>query len=113
MREAAAFAEALLSGMIVCAAYLCIRKFRKLVRHSLKAVGAEDILFWSGTAVYVFVQIYHTSDGSIRFFFLLGVAFGAGLLLLTGKLLGRLRKKIYGRKGRKSEKSIEERQEKD
>ena len=56
--EGAAFLEAVLAGMILCCAYTCIRLFRRIVHHTLSAIAAEDFLFWTGTAVYLFVQIY-------------------------------------------------------
>ena len=74
--EGAAFLEAVLAGMILYCAYTCIRLFRRIVHHTLSAIAAEDFLFWTGTAVYLFVQIYHTSNGSIRWYFILGVVCG-------------------------------------
>ena len=57
-------------------AYQSMNVFRQLVEHSLFFIGIEDIFFWLGAALYVFVQIYHTSDGSIRWYFILGLVFG-------------------------------------
>lgn len=75
------FIHAALSGIIVTVVYTCIRIFRRLIRHNLIVIAIEDFLFWLGTAIYLFIQMYHTSDGSIRWFFVLGVA--AGMIFTT------------------------------
>ena len=96
--EMMVFLVAVLSGAIVCLVYQCIRCFRRIVAHRLAAIGAEDMVFWIGSAVYMFVQIYHTSDGSIRWYFLLGVVLGVILMSVFLNGAGKLIKKIYGNK---------------
>ena len=91
--EMVVFLVAVLSGAIVCLVYQCIRCFRRIVAHRLAAIGAEDIIFWLGSAVYMFVQIYHTSDGSIRWYFLLGVVLGVILMSVFLNGAGKLIKK--------------------
>ena len=105
--EGAAFLEAVLAGMILYCAYTCIRLFRRIVHHTLSAIAAEDFLFWTGTAVYLFVQIYHTSNGSIRWYFILGVVAGGLFFYQMSKFISKVRKKMYGKKKRDSKKSIE------
>lgn len=78
--EMMVFLIAVVSGAIVRLVYQCIRCFRRIVVHDLAAVSVEDMIFWLGSAVYMFVQIYHTSDGSIRWYFILGVALGVILM---------------------------------
>ena len=85
------FLAAVLSGGIIRLVYRCISCFRQIVRHNLTVIGIEDLIFWIGTAVYVIVQIYHTSDGSVRWHFILGVVVGA--LFMTGFL--RQEEKVY------------------
>ena len=80
--ELMVFVMAVISGAIVRLAYRCIACFRNIIRHNLAAIGIEDLIFWIGSAIYIFVQIYHTSDGSIRWHFVLGVVLGA--VLMTG-----------------------------
>ena len=96
--EMMVFLAAVVSGGIVRLIYQCIRCFRRIVSHTLAAIGAEDIIFWLGSAVYMFVQIYHTSDGSIRWYFILGVALGAVLMSVFLRSAEKLYKKIYGAK---------------
>lgn len=96
--EVMVFLVAVVSGAIVRLAYQCIRCFRRIVEHDLAAVSLEDMIFWLGSAVYMFVQIYHTSDGSIRWYFLLGVVLGVILMSVFLNGAGKLIKKIYGNK---------------
>ena len=90
------FVLAVLSGAIVRLVYKCISSFREIVRHSLAAIGAEDFLFWMGSALYLFVQIYHTSNGSIRWYFILGVVVGAVFTSFLFRRMKKIHKKIYG-----------------
>lgn len=96
--EMMVFLAAVAAGGIVRLVYQCIRCFRRIVSHTLAAIGVEDMIFWLGSAVYMFVQIYHTSDGSIRWYFILGVALGAVLMSVFLRSAEKLYKKIYGAK---------------
>ena len=96
--EMMVFLAAVAAGGIVRLVYQCIRCFRRIVSHTLAAIGVEDMIFWLGSAVYMFVQIYHTSDGSIRWYFLLGVVLGVILMSVFLNGVGKLLKKIYGSK---------------
>lgn len=91
--EMVVFLVAVVSGAVVRLTYQCIRCFRRIVAHRLAAIGAEDMIFWMGSAVYMFVQIYHTSDGSIRWYFLLGVVLGVILMSVFLNGVGKLLKK--------------------
>ena len=96
--EVMVFLVAVVSGAIVRLVYQCIRCFRRIIVHDLAAVSVEDMIFWLGSAVYMFVQIYHTSDGSIRWYFILGVVLGVVLMSAFLGGLEKMYKKIYGRK---------------
>lgn len=110
--EGMGFLEAVLAGMIVYCAYTCIRKFRRVVKHNLIAIAIEDMIFWLGAAVYLFVQIYHTSDGSIRWYFILGVVLGLVFTAQVERIMKKIDKKMYAKKKNKSGKSIEQMPEK-
>ncbi|MEF9945195.1 MAG: spore cortex biosynthesis protein YabQ [Lachnospiraceae bacterium] len=92
--EVGIFLGAVLSGTVVFASYQILRVFRRLQKHNLMAIAIEDFLFWIGTAVYLFCKIYQTSDGNIRWFFVVGALVGAGMLFLlcrwTKKVANRL-----------------------
>ena len=97
-REAGIFIHAGLSGIIVVAVYLCIRIVRRLIKHNWLAITIEDFLFWIWTALYLFVQIYYTSNGSIRWYFVLGVVFGMIFANVFKAILKKIHKKIYTKK---------------
>ena len=95
--EVAGFLLAVIAGGVARLLYQSLVCFRELVRHSYLAMGIEDILYWMGAAVYFFVQIYHTSDGVIRWYFILGVVLGAVFASVFFGWMKKLHKKIYTR----------------
>ena len=101
-KELITLAVAILSGASVRLVYECLACFRKIVKHSPAVVEAEELLFWIGTALYLFVQIYQTSSGSIRWHFVLGVVLGTIFMGFFLKKMKKLQKKIYTRRGKKS-----------
>ena len=74
--ELSIFISACLLGNLICLVYYALRVFRRLVRHSLLWVSIEDLIFWVGTAIYLFMEMYRTCSGSIRWYFVLGVLAG-------------------------------------
>ena len=75
-KEMAIFVHAVIAGMVVYGTYTLLRVIRRIIRHNLISVSIEDFLFWVGTSFYLFIEIYYTSDGSVRWFFILGVVLG-------------------------------------
>lgn len=84
--EGGIFLYAALAGVTVMCAYRILIAFRKMVRHSPAAVGAEDLAFWIGASIYIFRKMYETTYGSIRWFFILGILSGAGAVYLIFRL---------------------------
>ena len=95
--ESLSLLEAVLTGMTVCSVYTCLRALRRIIRHTPAAIAAEDLFFWLGTAFYMFVQIHHTTSGSIRWYFILGVVLGAIFASVFFGWMKKLYKKIYTR----------------
>ena len=83
------FLNAVVTGVIICLFYRCITKLREILIHSSWMMGIEDLIFWIFTAIYIFVQIYQTSSGVIRWYFILGVVVGA---IFAKKILGKIEK---------------------
>lgn len=100
------FLLAFITGMIVRLVYRGLHCLRSIIKHSLLAVEVEDIIFWTGTAVYLFVQIYHTSDGSIRWYFVLGIVLGAVFLSFVLWEIEKVHKKIYVKRYKKKTKNL-------
>ena len=97
-KELVIFLQAILAGNLVCLAYHVIRIFRRLVRHNLFWVSFEDILFWIGTGLYLFISIYQTSNGSIRWYFVVGAILGG---IVTYCFVDKIMKKYIDKFGKK------------
>lgn len=95
--EIRVFCYAILTGVLIVAVYLWIRVLRRLVAHRLWLINLEDACYWVGISVYTFVQIYHTSDGVLRWYIGLGIAFGSIGMALLSAVFVRAYKKISTR----------------
>lgn len=96
--EALIFLYAVLGGMAVFSAYCVLICFRRIIKHGRALTGLEDILFWIGASGFIFKQMYDTTYGSIRWYFILGVVSGAalgfGLFCLERKLQVKFKKSL-------------------
>lgn len=102
-KEAIIFLYAGLSGIVVLFSYQILRLFRRLIRHHIIVVNLEDVLYWLGVSVYLFRQMYMTTYGSIRWFFVLGVVCGiilANFVISLVKKMYEKMKKSLERKGK-------------
>lgn len=70
--EADAFLRAFFSGMFLCGVYEVLRLFRRIIRHHSIVVSAEDFLYWLFCGFYLFGEIFQTSSGEIRWYFIAG-----------------------------------------
>lgn len=93
--EIIGFFIAFVSGAVVRLCYHCISCFRANFRHHLLLVEIEDMLYWITTAIYLFVQIYYTSNGVVRWYFALGVVFGVLVSTVFLREIKKMLKKIY------------------
>ena len=75
-KELSVFLQAVLAGNLVYLVYSAIRVVRRIIKHNLFFVSLEDLIFWIGTGIYLFAKIYQTSNGSIRWYFVIGVLVG-------------------------------------
>lgn len=98
-KELSVFLQAILAGNIIYLAYSVIRVVRRLWKHNLFFVSLEDLIFWIGTGIYLFIRIYQTSDGIIRWYFVIGVLLGG---IITHFIISAISKK-YIAKWRKKE----------
>lgn len=97
-KEAAIFLCACLSGIVVAFFYQLLVVFRSIVRHGSLAMNLEDFFYWIGTGVYLFYQMYSTTYGVVRWYFILGVALGFAiskmLIFRVSKRLLKIQKKL-------------------
>lgn len=78
------FLYAILTGVLDTAVYLWLMVFRRIFPHRLWMLNLEDFCYWLVSALYTFVQIYHISDGILRWYIGLGILSGAvGMLMLS------------------------------
>ena len=86
-KEAVIFVYAGLSGIVAFSCYQILLLLRELVPHSAAAVSTEDFFYWIGISAYLFRQMYHTTYGSVRWFFVLGLVVGSFLAFFCKILL--------------------------
>lgn len=74
---------ALLMGVFITFVYDLLRIFRRVVPHNTFWISVEDLIFWGFCAVEVFLLMYHLSNGTLRWFAVLGALLGMVLYLKT------------------------------
>lgn len=89
-KELSSFLQAVLAGNMAYLIYSVLRVVRRIIKHNLFFVSLEDILYWVGMGFYLFVQIYKTSNGTIRWYFVLGVFVGG---IVTHYIISKILKK--------------------
>ena len=94
-REVTVFFHAFLMGIIIAAGLFFCEVLKHLFSHKKWMVHMEDILYWGSVSIYLFVQIYHTNNGKIRWFNTLGIVLGAFFLWKTLTNVLKIMKKIY------------------
>ncbi len=99
-KELFIFLLAVLAGAIVRLAYRCISCLREVVHHAHWVIELEDLIYWIGTAIFLFVQIYYTSSGSVRWYFILGVGIGGIIMSVFLAITGKICRKIVRRHSR-------------
>ena len=99
-KELFIFLLAVLAGEIVRLAYRCISCLREVVHHAQWVIELEDLIYWIGTAIFLFVQIYYTSSGSVRWYFILGVGIGGIIMSVFLAITGKICRKIVRRHSR-------------
>lgn len=97
-KELSVFLQAVLAGNLIYLVYSLIRVMRRLWKHNLFFVSLEDLIFWIGTGIYLFVRIYQTSDGIIRWYFVIGVLLGG---IVTHFIIFQISKKYIAKRRKK------------
>ena len=93
-KELSVFLQAALAGNLIYLVYSAIRVVRRIIKHNLFFVSMEDLIFWIGTGIYLFIKIYQTSNGSIRWYFVIGVLAGG---ILTHFIIFKITKKYIAK----------------
>ena len=67
---------ATLMGVYITFFYDILRIFRRVIPHANFLVSLEDIGFWIYCSIKVFMLMYYESDGTLRWFAVLGALLG-------------------------------------
>ena len=67
---------ALFMGIFITFVYDILRIFRRVIPHGVLLVSLEDIGFWIYCGAKVFLLMYHESNGTLRWFAVLGALMG-------------------------------------
>lgn len=70
---------ALLLGIFITFIYDLLRVMRRVIPHNIFWISVEDLIFWGFCAAEVFLLMYHESNGTLRWFAVLGAL--AGMLI--------------------------------
>ena len=102
--EADAFLRAFFSGMFLCGVYEVLRLFRRIIRHHLLSFPPK-IFCLAVLRIHLFGEIFQTSSGEIRWYFIAGTVAGAvaffAVLSKTGKFCGKIFEKKTGKHGKR------------
>ena len=67
---------AFLMGIFITFVYDLLRIVRRVVAHNGFWVAVEDLIFWMFCGIAVFLLMYHMSNGTLRWFAVLGALAG-------------------------------------
>ncbi|MBQ2802355.1 MAG: spore cortex biosynthesis protein YabQ [Lachnospiraceae bacterium] len=68
--------HALNMGIFITFVYDLLRILRRVIPHGVLLISIEDILFWIYCAAKVFLLMHHESNGTLRWFAVLGACIG-------------------------------------
>lgn len=81
--ETILFFQSLGLGVFLILCYDVLSALRKAVSHSVAFSAVEDLIYWIGTGILVFVCVYRENQGILRSFLILGILLGAAFYHLT------------------------------
>lgn len=68
--------HSVLMGIFITFVYDLLRIFRRVVPHTFAVVSLEDLVFWVYCGAEVFLLMYRESNGTLRWFAVLGALAG-------------------------------------
>ena len=81
--QAKLFLSTVCIGYIIGFAYDIIRVFRSIIKHHEILKQAEDLLYWTISAMIVFILLLSENKGEVRFFMIIGSFIGMILYYFT------------------------------
>lgn len=94
-KEAITFLQAVLAGNLAYLVYSVLRVLRRIIPHNLFWISVEDLIFWVWTGIFLFVRVFQTENGNIRWYFVVGVLLGA---IFTHKCVSKIIKKYIAKR---------------
>lgn len=76
VEQAKLFIYGMAAGVIMLFVYDLFRIWRRVILHGTVWIALEDIFYWCGSAVGLFLLFYQQNDGKIRLFLLLSAFAG-------------------------------------
>lgn len=76
-RELILFAKAIWYGALLFAVYDCLRIWRNVVPHSQGVITMEDLLYWTGSSLFLFSRFFRENSGALRAYLFMGTGAGA------------------------------------
>lgn len=83
MQEIYFLMHAIVMGILITFVYDWIRIIRRVVNHNLFFISMEDLFFWIGCSIGVFLMFYRENNGTLRWFAIIGAAIGMSLYKVT------------------------------
>lgn len=76
-REAMLFLQSVAAGGALWCFYDCLIIFRKVIRHNIHVINAEDFFYWILAGICVCYLMFRSNEGIIRGFSMAGMFLGA------------------------------------
>lgn len=89
--EAQVFLVSIWLGLELALVYLGLLFIRSIVPHARWFRDMEDVIYWIFCSIQAFRLLFRENDGSIRWYFLAGIAMG---MIFCYEILGKPLKKI-------------------
>ncbi len=70
------FATSILWGVLILLVYDFLRILRRIIRHNVFFVTAQDLIFWALASIFIYAMIYVKNNGTIRGFSVMGIVIG-------------------------------------
>ncbi len=86
LEEVRLFANSVVLGAALTFVYDGFVILRRVFKHNIFWISAEDLFFWTGTALTVFLSLQKQGNGVLRWFVVAGAA--VGMLLYKGSVSG-------------------------
>lgn len=102
-KELLLFMKSLWYGSVLMITYDCLRILRRIFRHSVGVVAFEDLVFWIGSALFLFSRFFCENSGVLRTYMFVGTAVGilawhfslsSFFVRFTSGWMGKIKRKI-------------------